>query len=143
VALKVLRPAIAATLGAERFLREIHVAASLAHPNILVVHDSGDAGGTLYYVMPYVEGESLRARVGRKDEGLAWARQAVAADPEDAGVRYNVACLYSLEGRIEEAIGCLEDAFAMGFANRDWIERDPDLNPLREHPRFQALLARR
>jgi TolB-like protein len=82
-------------------------------------------------------------RVGRKDEGLAWARQAVAADPEDAGVRYNVACLYSLEGRIEDAIGCLEEAFAMGFANRDWIERDPDLNPLREHPRFQALLARR
>ena len=57
-------------------------------------------------------------------------------------MRYNVACLYSLEGRIEEAIGCLEDAFAMGFASRDWIERDPDLNSLREPPRFQALLAR-
>jgi eukaryotic-like serine/threonine-protein kinase len=56
VALKVLRPELAATLGPERFLREIKLAAQLQHPHILPVHDSGEAGGFLYYVMPYVDG---------------------------------------------------------------------------------------
>ena len=63
VAVKVLRPELAATLGPERFLQEIEIAARLQHPHILPVHDSGEAGGFLYYVMPYVEGESLRARL--------------------------------------------------------------------------------
>src|SRR3989454_12124196 len=63
VALKVLRPEIAAALGPERFLREIQIAAQLAHPHILPLHDSGAAGAFLYYVMPYVEGESLRDRL--------------------------------------------------------------------------------
>ena len=63
VALKVLRPELAATLGAERFLREIQIAAQLQHPHILPLLDSGEAGGLLYYVMPYVEGESLRERL--------------------------------------------------------------------------------
>jgi serine/threonine-protein kinase len=66
VALKVLRPELAATLGAERFLREIQVAASLTHPHILGLYDSGNSGGVLYYVMPYIEGESLRARLSRE-----------------------------------------------------------------------------
>ncbi len=68
VALKVLRPEIAATLGAERFHREIQIAAQLQHPNILPVHDSGEAAGFLYYVMPFVEGHSLRERLAREDE---------------------------------------------------------------------------
>jgi TolB-like protein/Tfp pilus assembly protein PilF/tRNA A-37 threonylcarbamoyl transferase component Bud32 len=63
VALKVLRPELAATLGVERFLREIEVAANLQHPHILPLFDSGEAGGFLFYVMPYIEGESLRARL--------------------------------------------------------------------------------
>src|SRR4051812_17100591 len=66
VALKVLRPEFAAVLGSERFLREIQTAARLRHPNILPLYDSGDAAGTLYYVMPYVEGESLRDRLARE-----------------------------------------------------------------------------
>ena len=66
VALKALREEVAASLGAERFLREILIAAGLQHPNILPLHDSGTAGGTLYYVMPYVEGESLRQRIARE-----------------------------------------------------------------------------
>jgi serine/threonine protein kinase/tetratricopeptide (TPR) repeat protein len=66
VALKVLHPDLAATLGPERFLREIKVAARLNHPHILPLHDSGEAGGFLYYVMPYVEGESLRERLDRE-----------------------------------------------------------------------------
>src|SRR5215207_11704832 len=68
VALKVLRPELAATLGPERFLREIKLAAQLQHPHVLPVHDSGDAGGFLYYTMPYVDGESLRIRLARVGE---------------------------------------------------------------------------
>src|SRR5688572_13104967 len=60
VAVKALHPELAAYLGAERFLREIRIAARLTHPHILPLHDSGEAGGVLYYVMPFVEGESLR-----------------------------------------------------------------------------------
>jgi serine/threonine-protein kinase len=66
VALKVLRPEISAALGTERFLREIDVAARLNHPNILALHDSGESEGLLYFVMPFVEGESLRARLDRE-----------------------------------------------------------------------------
>ena len=65
VAIKVLRPELASALGAERFLQEIEVTANLRHPNILPLYDSGNAGGTLYYVMPFVEGESLRDRLAR------------------------------------------------------------------------------
>ena len=61
VAVKVLRPELAAILGGERFLKEIEVTATLRHPHILPLFDSGEAAGFLYYVMPYVEGESLRA----------------------------------------------------------------------------------
>src|SRR5438128_8778982 len=80
VALKVLRPELAAAIGPERFLREIQIAARLTHPNILPLHDSGEAEGLLYYVMPYVEGESLRDRLGREkqlplDDALQIARE--------------------------------------------------------------------
>jgi serine/threonine-protein kinase len=68
VALKVLRPDLAAVLGGERFLREITLAAKLEHPHILGIHDSGEADGILYYVMPYVDGESLRARLSREKQ---------------------------------------------------------------------------
>ncbi|MEA2712306.1 MAG: eukaryotic-like serine/threonine-protein kinase [Gemmatimonadales bacterium] len=68
VAVKVLRPELAATLGSERFLQEIATAARFQHPHILPLLDSGDAGGFLYYVMPYVEGESLRGRLARQGE---------------------------------------------------------------------------
>jgi serine/threonine-protein kinase len=66
VAVKVLRPELAATLGPERFLREIRLTAVLAHPHILPLHDSGEADGLLYYVMPYLEGETLRDRLVRQ-----------------------------------------------------------------------------
>src|SRR6266436_265787 len=68
VAIKVLRPEIAAALGPERFLREIDVAARLTHPHILPLHDSGEAAGFLYYVMPYIESESLRDRFEREGQ---------------------------------------------------------------------------
>ncbi|MBA2627852.1 MAG: protein kinase, partial [Gemmatimonadales bacterium] len=65
VAIKVLRPEVAAVLGPDRFLREIEIAAGLSHPHILPIHDSGEADGLLYFVMPYVSGESLRVRLVR------------------------------------------------------------------------------
>jgi serine/threonine protein kinase len=68
VALKVLRPEVAAVLGPQRFLREIEVAARLTHPHILPLHDSGTADGFLFYVMPYGDGESLRDRLGREKQ---------------------------------------------------------------------------
>jgi TolB-like protein len=84
VAIKVLRHEIAAALGAERFLREIQIAAKLHHPHILPLYDSGAAGELLYYVMPYVEGQSLRQRLEREKqlpvaEALAITRQVAGA----------------------------------------------------------------
>ncbi|MBT8396453.1 MAG: protein kinase, partial [Gemmatimonadetes bacterium] len=68
VALKVLRPELAATVGPDRFLQEVRVTANLQHPHILPLFDSGEADGFLYYVMPYLEGESLRDRLAREGE---------------------------------------------------------------------------
>ena len=68
VAIKVLRPELAAVIGAERFLTEIRTTANLQHPHILPLFDSGAADGFLYYVMPYVEGESLRDRLNREKQ---------------------------------------------------------------------------
>ncbi len=84
VALKVIRPDIAAGVGAERFLREVRLAARLQHPHILPVFDSGDADGLLWYAMPYVEGETLRHRLVRDgrlslDETLRLAREVAEA----------------------------------------------------------------
>ena len=84
VAIKVLRPEIASLLGPDRFVREVEIAARLNHPHILALHDSGDADGFLFYVMPYVAGESLRQRLDREkqlslDEALAITRQVASA----------------------------------------------------------------
>ncbi len=68
VALKVLRPELAAVIGAERFLAEIKTTANLQHPHILALFDSGEADGFVFYVMPYVEGETLRGRIAREHQ---------------------------------------------------------------------------
>jgi eukaryotic-like serine/threonine-protein kinase len=68
VAIKTLRAELAASIGAERFLREIRLAANLQHPNVLALYDSGEADGILYYVMPFIEGESLRDRLNREQQ---------------------------------------------------------------------------
>ncbi len=80
VAIKVLRPELAAAIGAERFVREIEIVANLHHPHVLPLYDSGEADGFLFYVMPFVEGESLRDRLSREgqlplDEALRIARE--------------------------------------------------------------------
>ncbi|MEO8575909.1 MAG: serine/threonine-protein kinase, partial [Gemmatimonadales bacterium] len=68
VAVKVLKPELAVAIGAERFLAEIKTTANLQHPHILALHDSGEVNGTVFYVMPYVEGESLRDRLDREKQ---------------------------------------------------------------------------
>ncbi|HSE47028.1 MAG TPA: serine/threonine-protein kinase, partial [Gemmatimonadales bacterium] len=68
VAIKVLRPELAAVIGADRFVREIQTIAALQHPHILGLIDSGEVNGTAYYVMPFVEGESLRDRLSREKQ---------------------------------------------------------------------------
>jgi serine/threonine-protein kinase len=68
VAIKVMRPDVALALGSERFLREIKFAGNLQHPNILPIYDSGEANGTLFFVMPFIEGESLRDRLDREQQ---------------------------------------------------------------------------
>nr|MDQ3082877.1 serine/threonine protein kinase [Gemmatimonadota bacterium] len=84
VAVKVLHPDLASALGTDRFLREIRLAARLNHPHILPLFDSGEADGFLFYVMPFVEGESLREKLNRDgrlplDDALAIARAVAAA----------------------------------------------------------------
>jgi tetratricopeptide (TPR) repeat protein len=93
VALKVLRPDLAAALGPDRFQREIEIAARLNHPHILPLYDSGEAAGSLFYVMPFVEGETLRARLDREKqlpigEAVRIAREIAdgLAHAHDAGV---------------------------------------------------------
>ncbi|MGE0353562.1 MAG: serine/threonine-protein kinase, partial [Gemmatimonadales bacterium] len=68
VAIKVLKPELAAVIGAERFLTEIKTTANLQHPHILTLHDSGEVNGTVFYVMPFIEGESLRDRLDREKQ---------------------------------------------------------------------------
>jgi eukaryotic-like serine/threonine-protein kinase len=93
VALKVLHPELAATLGPERFLREIKLCARLQHPHILTVHDSGESAGQLWFSMPFIEGESLRDRLRRQkqlalEDALRIAREA--ADALDYAHRHGV-----------------------------------------------------
>jgi tetratricopeptide (TPR) repeat protein len=84
VAIKVLKPELAAALGPQRFLREIEIAAGLTHPHILPLHDSGEADGFLYYVMPYVEGETLRDRLNRERQLPLGDALSVAREVADA-----------------------------------------------------------
>ena len=84
VAVKVLRPDLSAALGTERFLREIQIAARLQHPHIVLLIDSGEAAGLLYYVMPFINGESLRARLEREGRLAPEAALAIAREVGDA-----------------------------------------------------------
>lgn len=78
--------------------------------------------------------------LGERDKGLDWARRARSIAPDDAMLLYNLGCIYSLAGEIDEAIECLERGIALGLKHRGWYEHDSNLDPLRGDPRFQALL---
>ncbi len=89
----------------------------------------------------YLGGIALVA-IGDHVRALEWAGRALSLDPEDSGVLYNVACVYSLEGKTDEALTCLDKAVRNGFGHREWLENDSDLDPLRGDSRFEALLKR-
>ncbi len=105
VALKVLKPELAAVVGAERVLAEIKTTANLTHPHILPLFDSGEADSFLFYVMPYVEGESLKERIVR-DKQL----------PVDEAVRIATAVASALDHAL--LVCCLESL--------SYVRRDPD-----------------
>jgi serine/threonine protein kinase/Tfp pilus assembly protein PilF len=81
-------------------------------------------------------------RLGEPGRGVEWARRALAIEPDDHNTLYNVACVYALAAKADEALRCLEGAVRHGTGHRNWVENDPDLASLHGDPRFQALLAR-
>jgi tetratricopeptide (TPR) repeat protein len=78
--------------------------------------------------------------LGEVERGLEWARRARDIAPDEPMLLYNLGCIYSLAGEIEEAIDCLERAVAQGLTQKGWYENDSNLDALRPHPRFKALL---
>jgi serine/threonine protein kinase/tetratricopeptide (TPR) repeat protein len=80
--------------------------------------------------------------LGEVEKALEWASLARVMEPNEPMVLYNVACIYSVAGKIEEALDCLEKAAETGLSQREWYEHDSDLDPLRDHPRFKVLLDR-
>ncbi len=93
VALKVLKPELAAVVGAERFLAEIETTANLTHPHILPLFDSVEADGFLFYVMPYVEGESLRQKLDREHQLPMDAAVGIATSGDNGGIGGSKAAL--------------------------------------------------
>jgi len=93
-------------------------------------------------VRAYYMGAGAMVRLGQVARGIEWAERALAIDPADPAILYNVSCTFAAGGRLDQAIDCLERSVQGGSSYRDWIENDSDLDPLRDHPRFRALLAR-
>jgi adenylate cyclase len=80
--------------------------------------------------------------LGERQRGREWAQRALAAEPDNPMLLYNVGCIYSMLGVIDEAIDCLERAVAKGLTQKGWYVHDTNLDALRAHARFQALLER-
>ena len=89
----------------------------------------------------YLGGVAL-CQLGDHRRSREWAARAVAVDPEETTILYNVACNYALLQDYDQALDCLEKAVRNGFGHKEWIENDPDLVSLRDHPRFEALMQR-
>jgi len=85
-------------------------------------------------------GATQHSQAENRDKCLEWVAKALAITPDEPITYYNAACNYSLAGEVEKAIQCLEKAITSGMAQKDWIEHDSDLDPIRQHPRFQDLL---
>lgn len=85
-------------------------------------------------------GANLLIRIGQRAKGLDWAARALAVNPDDPTILYNVACIQLKAGNLDEGLDLLERAVANGFAQKEWFLHDSDLNPIRDHPRYRALL---
>ena len=87
-------------------------------------------------------GATCLVKMDQRKRGLEWVERARASEPEEPIVLYNVACVYANAGEIDKAIDCLDDTVTFGIGEPEWFFHDPDLDPLREHPRFIKLLER-
>lgn len=85
-------------------------------------------------------GANALSQLQELERAVNWGERAVLLAPDEPQVLYNVACVYALMGEVERAIDCLENSMTRGWGQREWMEHDPDLASLREHPRFRALM---
>ncbi len=88
----------------------------------------------------YYLGAIALCQIGQTARGLEWAKKAMDIDPDEPMTLYNVACVYAVQGKADEAVDCLANAIKHGFHDKSWIEHDSDFDSLRSHPRFQTLL---
>ena len=84
-------------------------------------------------------GAIMAARVGATEKGLAWMKRSLTSSPDDSNLLYNAACFYSVQGHVDDAIQCLQQAMDNGWRAKDWLANDPDLNPIRDDPRFKEI----
>jgi len=87
-------------------------------------------------------GAGSLCHLGEREKAIKWAEKATTIDPDNPSVLYNVACVYSQLGELERSIDCLEESITTGMGQKEWIENDPDLDPLRDNDRFKTLLTR-
>jgi serine/threonine protein kinase/Flp pilus assembly protein TadD len=87
-------------------------------------------------------GASAMAHLEQRENAIKWAGRASVIDPDNPSVHYNVACVYAQLGEVERGLDSLEQSITTGMGQKEWIDNDPDLNPLRAHPRFRELLDR-
>jgi TolB-like protein/Flp pilus assembly protein TadD len=116
----------------EKYRASLHVTKENVTRHLELHPDDARAyymGGTALYLL------------GDRQKGEAWVTRALELEPDNVGTYYNVACLYSQVGEHDRAIDLLSKAVGFGFAHKDWIEHDPDLDPLRDHPRFREILS--
>jgi len=85
-------------------------------------------------------GANALCQLGERARSLDWAQRALAIDPEDCGILYNIACVYALQGKTDEAIDCLQKAMNHAYWYKRWAQNDSDLDSLRSNPRFQSLM---
>ncbi len=85
-------------------------------------------------------GALVLLRAEDKETAVEWMERAVSLDPEETSVLYNAACFYSRMGKVEKALDYFERTIGSGYASKEWIDTDSDFDPIRNHPRFQAIM---
>jgi tetratricopeptide (TPR) repeat protein len=93
-------------------------------------------------VQTLLYGANALAELGKRERSLEWAAQVLTSETDDALVLYNIACFYAVAGEVEEALEALERSYAAGLADPEWMEQDSDLDNVRDHSRYKALVAR-